>query len=597
MNQIILKLCLLLLTYGWSNSMLLAQSKNVIFILVDDQGWNGTSHRMDATAANSKSDYYITPSVEQLATEGVTFSQAYSPGAKCSPSRNSILLGRSPAKTLFTNTAGAVDSSRYLLEPSSSTTINPNRRTFVEVVKQENANYLTGHYGKWHLGTGGPAVHGFDRGDGNTSNSDGDSGGGIQTDPKKINTITDSAIAFIQDARATNRPFYLQLSHYAVHSPIELSQATNTLYNTPGARPVGTIHDNLTYGAMTEDLDLSVGRLLDSLANWGLDTNTYVVYMSDNGGASGFSSNSPLKNGKTFLSEGGIRVPLIIRGPQVVANSYNNDPVVGYDLYRTFIEWMVGTANISSSVEGVSLANILTNTNTPLNRAEALFFHRPHYDLSAINLPESAIIRDSFKFRVDYEQGIFELYNLRQDIGETQDLSAVETQLAKQMCIELRDYLKTVGAAMPKLNPNHANAGGGMSPDVDNDGLDDEWEFRELLTVKYDATDDPDGDNLDNATEFANGTDPYVANIGATIENLEEEVTPVTIFPQPATNELFIRSQLEYNRALLYDYTGRVLLRKTKQDVLNVKNLKAGVYFLVLMNNGERVYTQEVVVQ
>ena len=162
----------------------------------------------------------------------------------------------------------------------------------------------------------GTASNGVDQGDGNTGNNDGDQEGGLsQVDPKKIFTITNSALAFLSAAKNAAKSFYLQLSHYALHAPDEAQPGTISIFANQLLRPLGTKHDDPDFGAMTEDVDEGLGLLLDALDSMGLSSNIYLVYMSDNGSSQGISSNQPLSNGKTYICEGGIQVPLIVLGP------------------------------------------------------------------------------------------------------------------------------------------------------------------------------------------------------------------------------------------------------------------------------------------
>ncbi len=494
----------------------IAQSPNIIFILTDDQGWNGTSELMNPSIPESKSDFYQTPNLEALANEGMVFSNAYAPAPKCSPTRNSILTGQTTAKSAFTNTGSPSIAGRKLIHAPTATSIDNTLETFPELIKENNPNYMTAHYGKWHLYAAGPLNHGFDRGDGNTSNDVGDQGGLIQDDPKRIFQLTDSAMVFINDAIAANRPFYLQLSHYAVHSPNECSQSNFDIYNDPNQRPPGNMHDNTEFGAMTEDLDYSIGMLLDSLNALGLSSNTYIVYMSDNGAANGQSNNGVLAGGKSKLDEGGIRVPLVIKGPGITGNTHCNEPVVGYDLYPTFIDWIFNDVSIvPDNVDGGSLNNILTNNGTgTVLRNNKLIFHNPHYEETNTSIiPQSCIIDGNHKLMVDYEATIdyFKLFDLSTDIGETTNIASSQPAILESLKLELRDYLKDVQAPLPTLNPSHSsNPGSGT--DADSDGMDDTWEFRWMLTHNYGATDDPDNDGFDNLTEYNAGKDPYVFN-------------------------------------------------------------------------------------
>ena len=488
-----------------------AQEPNFVIIVVDDQGWTGSSVQMDTTISGSKSDYYVTPELESMAQAGMTFSQAYSPSPKCSPSRNSILTGKSTARSNFTNTDNNIATGKILIEPQSNTSLDGAETTYAEWLKSTGLNYRTAHFGKWHQGnanTSSPSSNGFDFSDGATNNSNGNQGGTIQADPKKIFDLTNKSISFIQDAVNDGVPFLLQLSHYAVHSDVEARQATVDLYNTPSQRPPGTIHTNAEYGAMTEDTDDGIGQLLAEISNLGLDSNTYIIFVSDNGGQMNLTDNSPLALGKTFISEGGIRVPFIIKGPNITSNSYATETVVAYDLFPTIAELTGSTMALPANMDGQSLVPLLTG-NT-FNRTAPIYFHSPHYDNNPNKKPRSAVVDGQYKLMVDYETGNFSLYDLSTDIGESNDITASQPNIEEDLRIQLRDYLKEVNASMPSLDPSHSNFSG-AELDIDADGLEDEWEFRELLSYAYGPNDDPDNDGDDNLTEFTNDTDPYVA--------------------------------------------------------------------------------------
>jgi arylsulfatase A-like enzyme len=592
MKQIFLSMLIAMI----SSTILLAQSPNIIVILSDDQGWTGSSRQMKSNLANSKSDYYITPNMERIATNGVTFSQGYAPAAKCAPTRNSILTGQSPAKTLFTTTGTGASNGKILNAPTINSNIQTSQVTLPEIIKQVAPNYWSAHFGKWHLGNVTPNNHGFDRHDGANSNDAGNAADDlpIQNDPKKIFTITDSAMNFIDDAVNNNRPFYLQLSHYAVHSANEATQASFDLYANPALRPPGASHNDTLYGAMTEDLDRGVGLVLDKLDSLGITNNTYIIYLSDNGASTGQSDNAPLKRGKTFLFEGGIRVPFFISGPNIPANTYSNIPIVGYDLYPTIVEWITGsTTAVPTAVEGASLTSILNASATTLNRNKPIIFHSPHYDTNGAKKPSSAIVVDNYKLYVDYESGSFELYDLEVNIRENNNLFSSLPTIATDLCLQLRDYLKSVNADMPTLNEAHAsNPGTGI--DVDNDGLDDDWEFRELLTYHFDGTDDPDGDGQNNAMEFANGTDPY-QNTTSTQNTITQN--PVRVFPNPFNQQLNIELSAELANSTIYINIVDVYGQQVREYVfdnetsitLNTADFPKGVLFLNIRNSNQKL--------
>lgn len=503
--KIFLKILFLVFSFN-----LFAQSPNFVIIVLDDQGWTGSSVQMDNLIENSKSDFYYTPKLESLANSGLIFSQAYSPSPKCSPSRNSILTGMTTARNHFTNTDNDIAGDKILIEPQSNTSLDGTNITIAEWLKSANLNYRTAHFGKWHLGnssTSSPSNNGFDFNDGATNNSDGNQGNTIQTDPKKIFDLTNRSIDFIRTAANDNVPFFIQLSHYAVHNNIEARQETVDLYNDPSERPSGTIHTGIEYAAMTEDTDDGVGQLLDEISNLGLDDSTYIFFISDNGGQINLTSNAPLTYGKTFIFEGGLRIPFIVKGPNTIANEYSHEPVVGYDLFPTIAELSGSDAELPDNIDGESIVPLLRGEN--FERNQPIYFHSPHYDNNPNKIPRSAVVDGKYKLLVTYETGDISLFNLSQDIGETTDITIQEPEVKNELLIKLRDYLKSVDASMPVLNANH-NSFSGTNLDIDNDGLEDAWELRELLSYYFSADDDPDNDGYTNIEEFNNGTDPYL---------------------------------------------------------------------------------------
>jgi len=265
--------------------------------------------------------------------------------------------------------------------------------TYAEWLKSTGLNYRTAHLGKWHLGNAqasNPTNNGFDVNDGTTNNSTGNQGGTIQTDPKKIFDLTTRSIDFIQTAVADGAPFLLQLSHYAVHNNIEARQETVDLYNDPNVRPPGVIHTGVEYAAMTEDTDDGIGQLLGAISNLGIDNNTYVMLLSDNDGQINLTDNTPLSFGKTFISEGGLRVPFIIKGPNIASGSYNAEPIVEYDLFPTIAALTGSNTPLPANLDGQSIAPLL-NGNA-FNRSEPIYFHSPHYDQNPNKTPRSAVV-------------------------------------------------------------------------------------------------------------------------------------------------------------------------------------------------------------
>ncbi len=480
---------------------------NFVVIISDDMGWNGTSVQMHENRTDSKSGLYFTPNIDSLmAKKGRVFTKGYVAASKCAPSRCAIQTGKSAPRNHFTETGSGLSSGEIMTAAATDRDINPSDTTLAEWLKQTGQGYTTAHFGKWHLGSNGPGDHGFDRSDGNTGNNDGENGGDAQVDPKKMTEITDSSIAFINDSKLASSPFYLQVSHYAVHASVEYKQDTRDLYDSAERPedPSGN-HDNKDFAAMTENFDEALGRLVKHIEDEGLADNTYIVFISDNGASNGMSSNAPLKRGKNHLFEGGIRVPFIVRGPWVTPNSYQETPVVTYDLFPTFAHLTCVHTPLPDSMDGINISNLFNETYS-FEREEPLFFHSPHYGSSG-KIPSGATIEGDYKYFVDYESGEMTLHNIHNDIEEALDSSSHYPNLHMALWIKLRDHLLEGSARMAVTNEAHLNFMG-VANDADNDGLPDDWEMAQLLTYHLGPNDDPDMDGDNNQTEHTNGTDP-----------------------------------------------------------------------------------------
>ncbi|MEN0049695.1 MAG: YHYH protein, partial [Bacteroidota bacterium] len=358
------------------------------------------------------------------------------------------------------------------------------------------------------------ANHGFDVGDGDTNNNTGDAADGqlIQTDPKKIFDLTHRGMDFMEQAVLDGVPFYLQISHYAVHTDVECTQASFDYFN---AKTPGSLHDNVEYAAMTKDLDDGLGQIMQKIEDLNIENETYIIFLSDNGGATNQTNNSPLSRSKDFITEGGIRVPMIISGPNV-AIAYCDEAVNGYDLFPTIAALSNGTESLPSTLDGKDLTPLFSQSN--FERGNAIYFHSPHYGSNDNKQPKSAIIEGQYKLVIDYEACNIDLFDLEADIGESRDVAQLFPQLTNRLLVQLRDYLKAVDANMPTLNPAFFT---GTANDLDADGLDDTWEIENLLCYEYSGVDDPDGDGRDNATEEMEGTDPLsglVINLKAMLE-------------------------------------------------------------------------------
>ena len=291
-----------------------AERPNFILILSDDQSWKGTSVLMNPDEPESKSDYYKTPNLERLASMGMRFTNGYSPAPFCCPTRRSLQIGQFPARQNLFHEQKKIEE-YYEKQPNISGTL-----------KGIDKRYKTAHFGKWDFRSKvlTPSRLGYDESDGATGNAGGgsrDSGGpAAKEDPKRIDDVTDSACAFMETCISQENPFYVQLSHWAVHLDVYYKQETLDKVNE---REKGLIHNLATFAAMTEDLDTGIGRLLDRVEELGLLENTYIIFMSDNGGRIDIPGeeptelNAPLRSGKGSMYEGGIRVPFMICGPGI----------------------------------------------------------------------------------------------------------------------------------------------------------------------------------------------------------------------------------------------------------------------------------------
>jgi arylsulfatase A-like enzyme len=233
---------------------------------------------------------------------------------------------------------------------------------------------------------------------------------------------------------------------------------------------------------------------------------TYVVLLADNGAVDAISDNLPLAEGKATTFEGGIRVPFLVAGPAIAKGSRSDIPVSEFDLLPTIAEWVGAAPATAETLDGGSFAGLTRGqVGFVQGRGTSLVFHFPHYQVAKGAKPMSSLRDGNYKLDHFYETGKDRLYDLSVDIGEENDLAAAKPKMVQKLRRALRDYLRDVKAPMPRLNPEFYT---GTAPDVDQDGLNDDWEFRELLTTAYTGGDDPDGDGQDNQSELSQGTDP-----------------------------------------------------------------------------------------
>jgi arylsulfatase A-like enzyme len=443
---------------------------NVVFILVDDLGW------MDIGTNGGR--FYETPNVDRLAQEGMRFTQAYAASPVCSPTRAAILTGRNPARIGLTQWIGGPGNPDYLQNLPLEMVLFP------EVL--QSAGYTTAFFGKWHLndqdgeGTYWPQEQGFD------INVAGHWRGGLYLPNKFFSPwnmpniengpdgeyITDrlaaDAAQFIETHKDT--PFLAYVSFYTVHAPFnapedrvnKYTQKQTALGLTDAdrfgqAKSAGTTftyrkaQDHPTYAAMVESMDMAVGTVLDTLKEQGLEDNTIVFFFSDNGGLSTSegtpTANTPLRTGKGWLYEGGIRVPAIIKWPgEVIPGTVSDAPITSMDFYPSILEMVGLPLRPELHVDGKSLVPLIRQQTSHVH--EALYFHYPHKS-NQKGTPCGAIRVGDYKLINFFDDNSFELYNIKEDIGETQNLAQHMPQLRDSLRVKLYQWWDDVDAKFP----------------------------------------------------------------------------------------------------------------------------------------------------
>jgi arylsulfatase A-like enzyme len=423
---------------------LAAESKtrpNFVFILIDDLGWTDLGFM--------GSGYYETPRLDRLAGEGMVFTNAYANAPNCAPTRACLMSGQySPRHGVYTvGTSARGESKRRKLIPTPNTEeLGTGHVTLAEALKP--AGYTCACLGKWHLGTRAPyrpQDRGFDVVWDRT-------GGGHFTEDGEYLTdrLTRAALAFIEANR--DRPFFLYLSHHAVHTPLQAKPELVAKYKK---KPPSGAHRNPTYAAMIESVDQSVASVLDKLDELHLAGNTVVFFFSDNGGYGNATMMDPLRGSKGMLYEGGIRVPALVRWPgRAGAGRACDAPVIGLDFYPTILE-MAGVPQPAGHIlDGESLVPLLKGTGG-LKR-KSIFWHYPVY-LEPYNdrqwpwrtTPAGAVRQGDWKLIEFFEDRHIELYNLKDDISEKNDLAAVRPEKAKELHTLLVRWRESVKAPVP----------------------------------------------------------------------------------------------------------------------------------------------------
>jgi arylsulfatase A-like enzyme len=430
---------------------------NVILLLVDDWGWT------DLGAYGSS--FYETPHLDKVAKEGIRFTNAYASCPVCSPTRAALLTGKVPPRVNITDWIPGRSHHEFspIVMPEDSDHLALEETTIPELLKP--LGYVSASIGKWHLGGEGfgPREQGFDV---NIAGTDkGSPPGyfapyreplpGIEDSPEGeflTERLCVEAETFIEANQS--RPFFLYLSEFAVHTPLQAEAEVIAKYASK-ANPLEYQH-NATYAAMVESVDDTVGRLRAKLSLLGLEKDTVILITSDNGGLNyeGKSTtpvtfNRPLRAGKGHLYEGGVRVPLIVLDPQAKPR-VEDTPVASIDLLPTIAAY-AGAAT-PAGIDGISLRDLIHDAKRIAERP--LYWHYPHYSNQG-GYPGGAIREGDWKLIENYENGALELYNLRTDLREEHNLARQQLSKTQDLHAKLNDWRRRVGAKMPQKNPKY----------------------------------------------------------------------------------------------------------------------------------------------
>jgi arylsulfatase A-like enzyme len=452
---------------------------NILFILADDFGY----HDMGITGSN----YYETPNIDRIASEGMIFSDGYANCQVCSPSRASIMSGKFTARHGITDWIGAHTgeewrkTGRYnkLLPPDYIHNLPHEYVTLPEALKE--AGYKTFFAGKWHLGSEGswPEDHGFDINKGGWDK--GSPIGGFYAPWKNPRLesgpdgesltmrLANETSDFLKENKDTS--FFAFLSFYAVHAPLQTTEGKWAKYRKKAEEmgiakkgfkmghflPIRQVQDHPVYAGLVETMDDAVGVVLNTLEELGLAENTIVIFTSDNGGVSAgdafATSNLPLRGGKGYQFEGGIREPFFMKVPWLnIAGKKSAVPVTGTDFYPTLLELAGAELRPAEHNDGVSLVPVLKGKTIP---ERPLIWHYPHYGNQG-GEPSSIIRLGKWKLIHYYEDGHKELYNLETDVEETTDLADENTDVTANLSKQLFEMLNEMGARYPAKDPEYS---------------------------------------------------------------------------------------------------------------------------------------------
>ncbi len=415
---------------------------NFVVILSDDQSWVGSSVQMDPANADTRSDFLRTPQMERMSRMGMRFTQGYAPAPYCCPTRRSLVVGQTPARHIYQkDQPGWVKTFRQSL-------------SLPRMLKLADPDYRTAHFGKWdfRFDDVSPEQMGYDVSDGLTGNDTGGGKGdrraGPSDDPKLVDTLTRRAGRFIERHAQSGQPFFLQVSHYAVH--LDIFYRKSTLERTRQWEP-GRRHTLPKFAAMTSDVDHAIGQLLDRIESLDLLENTYVFFMSDNGGRltmpgkkrGKLPRNYPLHDGKGSMYEGGLRVPFMVLGPGIEAGEICRVPVTGLDLLPTIAELAGFKGALPETLDGGSMVSLLRagGRGKVERRQPFLIFHQ-----AGARVAQSALRQGDYKIVKHWADDRVELFNLAEDLSEQENIAAENQKRCNEMERSLDLFLESVDA-------------------------------------------------------------------------------------------------------------------------------------------------------
>jgi len=446
------------------HAQVLTNKPNVIYINVDDLGWKDLGYM--------GSDYFETPVIDNLATQGMTFSQGYAAAANCAPSRACLMSGQNTPRhgvyTVLSSERGH-PKTRKIIPSKNTKHLTDNQFTMGEMFKK--AGYVTGTFGKWHV-TKNPLNDGFDVNiGGNHKGNPGPEGYAApynklpnldlaEKGENLTDRLTNEAIKFIHQHK--NTPFFLYLPYYAVHTPLMGKPHLVKKYeNKKGEAST----KSAIYAAMVENVDTNIGHLLQTLESLNLTNNTLLVFTSDNGGIRAISKQDPLRAGKGSYYEGGTRVPYIIKWPgKIKQNTQSNIPITNLDFFPTF-QSVLELELPNKTLDGVNLMPLLTGDKIV---KRALYWHFPIYlqaydsnkddgrDRLFRTRPGSTVRFGKWKLHQYFEDGALELYDLEKDLGERDNLAAIYPEKTRELLKKLNVWRQKMRAPVPtEINPKY----------------------------------------------------------------------------------------------------------------------------------------------